>query len=147
MNAFLLKWKDLGYYTCSPRQFSSAGVDKGKDYNSDHCNPILAKQALVAPPSRPLIQPPVLLPQSQTLVTDPLGNYHPHSNHQQMKLLACVISGDSSKTEEFRTGLLRSFSNRGALPQTNPTNPRGIPGHVGVYRGQPIPLTHLQTTY
>ena len=125
----------------------SVQVDKGEDYNNDHCNPFW--------PSRPwwplllesLIQPPVLLPQSRTLVTDPLGNYHPHSNHQQMKLLACVISGDSSKTEEFRTGLLRSFSNRGALPQRNPTNPRGTPGHVGVYRGQPIPLTHLQTTY
>ena len=57
VNAFVLRWQDLGYYTCSlldSNRPDSVQTDQGECLLSNSNSSILAKQALVAPsPSIP----------------------------------------------------------------------------------------------
>lgn len=151
VNAYVLDWRNLG----EPYMFPPP-ILIGRTLTKLHREKI-ASAILISPfwPTRPwwplllesLTQIPLLLPQSRSLLTNPTGDPHPLSNLQQIRLLACPISGNSSKAEAFRTNLSRLFSNLGAHPPKNPTNLGGMPGHVGVCRGQLIPWSHLPTIY
>ena len=140
VNAFVLDWRNLGELYMFPPP-----ILIGRTLTKLHREKI-DSAILISPfwPTRPwwpqllesLTQTPWLLHQSRSFLTNPTGDSHPLSNLQQMRLLACVISGNSLKAEAFRTGLSKLSSSLGAHPPRNPIDQGGIPGHVGACRGR-----------
>lgn len=59
------------------------------------------------------VEPPILLPTNESLLTDPRGNPHPMILQGHLQLVAWSVSGIPYKVEAFRTKLSRFCAPRG----------------------------------
>ena len=87
-----------------------------------------------------LIDLPVLLPWSVSLLWDPFGQPHPLLQSHSLPLAGWKVSGKSSLRTEFLHWLQNSYRQRGARERTTHTNLHGCSGEAGVLRGIPIPF-------
>jgi hypothetical protein len=91
-----------------------------------------------------LMDKPLILPQSNSLLTQPHnGDLHPL--RYQLRLTACKVSGKASNIEEFQMTLLPSSSSHGLLVPRNNTNRTNPSGTDIVLNGRLIPTIHLWT--
>ena len=136
----------LYMFPLDSNQPDSVQTDQGECLLSNSNSSILPSMPWWPLLLQSLVQIPIFLLHSQTLLINPLGDRHPLAKHQQMNLLACVISGDCSKTETLRRVLSRSSSALGVSQRGSRTSLHGTLGHAGAYRSQLIPWTRLRIT-
>ena len=84
-----------------------------------------------------LVAPPILLPQTRSLLTKPVSREsHPMSN--KMFLLCCRLSGTPSLTKDYRDTLSISFSTHGGVRPTSSTEVLSHGGWTTVCHGRKI---------
>ena len=115
-DAFLCNWNTENFYAFPPFSLISRVLQKIENENSEG---ILIVPAFTTQPWFPrllrlLIKPPVKLPNSRDSL------YFPFRRKEQpqlpnMKLMACLVSGDSMKTKAFQDRLQIFWSTSGEL--------------------------------
>ena len=90
-----------------------------------------------------LIDYPRLLPQNQTLLTNPKGESHPLINQNSLQLVTWRVSGRDSTVRIFQKRLSTFCAEPGEKERRKATLQPGIIGQVGVIEGKLIPLLHL----
>ena len=91
-----------------------------------------------------LVQPPTLLLQIPSLLTNRNGESHPQILSKRIQMLAYLISGNSSKREEFQLDLQKLSSDRGGSQHSKHIVHVGEYGYAGALRGIKIPWTLLE---
>ena len=86
---------------------------------------------------------PILLPQIQTLLTNPMGEFHPLVSQNSLQLAAWKVSGREQIVKTFQKRLLTFCVQPGGKEQRKATQQPGIVGQVGVLNGKSIPLLQL----
>ena len=85
-------------------------------------------------------QPPLLLPNTNTLLKNPSGRQHPLLRESSLQLVAWLVSGIDWYSREFRRKLKSSFSALEAREQSRITNQPGRSGVASAVEGVWIPL-------
>ena len=81
----------------------------------------------------------ILLPQNQTLLTNPKEEFHPLISQNSLQLVAWKVLGKIEAVNMFQKRLLTS-AQHGEKEQKRVTQQPGIIGQVGVVDGKLIPL-------
>ena len=144
VNALYMNWHNYSFYAFPP--FSLIGTCLQK-IQQDR-----ATGVVIVPlwPTQPrftfllylLTDNPRILPCSKTLLTKSHnGTLHPLRN--QLRLMACKLSGERSNREAFQAKLLISSSNLGLLEPRNNINHISRSGLNLVMEGRAIHMIHL----
>ncbi len=94
-----------------------------------------------------LIEQPLVLPRSQSLLKDPFNQVHPLLEKGQLELAAWKVSRNSTLREEFQRGLQISCWQDGAKAQTPHISQAGVNGVAGVLRGNLIPFQQMSNSF
>ena len=92
---------------------------------------------------RMIIAIPLVLPRHQDLLSLSHSPQTLHPLRKKLTMLACLLSGSLSRTEEFRRKLLSSSWPPGGMGQRNNTVPTSQNGKTFVIKGKLIPFNHL----
>ena len=114
VNAFHQTWVNHKFYAFPPFSIISQVLQKIQE----------CSEGLVLVPKWPtqtwwsaamqmLVQPPVMLPKSETTLFLPSNPQERHPLHQSMSLVLCHLSGDTLKAEAFRKQLQKSWRHHG----------------------------------
>ena len=144
VDAFYLDWAPYLFYAFPPFSVLATCLQKISWEQ--------ATRVLIVPvwPTQPwftvlmnlLVDKPLILPQSETLLTQPHnGDLHPLQH--QLRLMACKVSGEASSREAFQTKLLPSPSAHGLLARGSNTNLILKSGSNFVLNGKAIPMILL----
>ena len=145
VDALMTPWTNLQGYAFPPFCLLGRCLQK---IASEQATIILIAPVWVHQPWYPavldaLVEIPVLLPLSDSLLLDPFNQPHPLVLSHALKLAAWMVSGKDSLRQEFRNRLLASSLQAGARVSTLHTNLPGPDGSAGVSRGVWIPFQHL----
>ena len=147
-DALLMDWKTLKGYAFPPFCLIGKCIQK---IRVEECTIILVvpwwhSQAWFPALMENLVEPPLLLPRRRDLLKDPLNQSHPLVEQGHLKLVACTVSGDIKKQQEFQGKLQTSCWQVGAKGQTPLTNLDGQSGPFGVVNGKRI-LFHPESNH
>ena len=123
INAFLMNWQHHYFYAFPPFSLISTCLQK---IEQDQASGVLLVPVWKTQPwftilLHLLIDKPRLLPQSMALLVQPHSNaLHPLRN--QMRLMACKVSGKESSREGFQEKLQKSFCAPGLTAHTSNMN-------------------------
>ena len=144
IGAFYMDWGPYLFYALPPFSMIATCLQK---ITQDKATgvlivPIWTTQPLFTGILILLMDKPLILPQSNSLLTQPHnGDLHPLRH--QLRLMACKVSGKASNIEEFQMTLLPSYSSHGLLVHRYNTN-RTLPsGTDFVLNGRLTPTIHL----
>ena len=149
VNALSIPWPKQGAYAFPPFGLISESLQKVR---TEQCTVVLIAPVWKTQPwYSNLLQmsckSPLLLPNSQNLLTDYLKNSHPLLKTNKLTLAAWTVSGDCSKVRGFQQELLKSsFNNK--EPQLNALmTVHGGNGLSGIVKGIPIHFHRLSHKY
>ena len=91
---------------------------------------------------RLLVAPPLMITHRETLLTLP-GRQKLHPLRKKPNLLACLLCGDSTRTEAFLREQPTLFSNPGANHHRNSMTHTSENGFSSVLKGKQIPFVQL----
>jgi len=144
VDAFSLNWNTLKFYAFPPFCLIPRCLQK-----------IMIDQAtglMVVPywPTQPwfskltqlLVDRPVILPKSKTLLSQP-GTDDSHPMNSKLCLFCCRLSGNSSEREDFQKKFVMSCCNLGERPPSSSTNPAFRGGFSFVINGRWIPYERM----
>ena len=137
MDALMTSWTNLQGYAFPPFCLFGRCLQK---IASEQATVFLIAPVWVHQPWYPavldaLVEIPVLLPLSDSLLLDPFNQPHPLVLSHALKLAAWIVSGKDSLRQEFRNRLLASSLQAGAGVPTLHTNLPGPDCSPGVSRG------------
>ena len=89
-----------------------------------------------------LTREPVLLPRGKHTIRL-LHTEAAHPLHKKLQLLACVLSANCSKQEEFRVKLSKLSWHPGDNQQNSSMPPTSLDGTSSVFNASVIPFVHL----
>lgn len=147
-DALKVPWKHLGGYAFPP--FCLVGRCLSK-VRSERAVIVLIAPVWPGQPWYPMllesaIEPPILLPQMQDLLSDPFGDAHPLVGAGKLRLAAWKVSGIASEQQAFRRRLHSSYQRHGAREQIQPTSTHGPNGSAGVCQGAWIPMRAMSNS-
>lgn len=90
-----------------------------------------------------LVDTPIILPSTETMLTLPSDQQKLHPLHQKLTLMACKLSGVPSQPEEFRAKLPKLLPNLGEKVQNNNTQSTSKNGVVFAVQGVLIPTKQI----
>ena len=93
--------------------------------------------------TRLLIQQPILLPKHKSNVTLPFKHGKEHQLGKQLKLMACLLSGDPCQVRAFHQKLKQQYSTPGDLEHKNNTKSFSTNGSHLLISGMQIPFIQL----
>ena len=143
IDAFSFEWTMEGLYCFPPFSLISRVLRK---VDQDRATitlivPLWRTQVWFPLLMRMLIHFPILIKETPSLLTQPgTGENFKNAN---LKLIACAISGDTSKTVTFLKELGKLSVNRGDLTQKSPTPPSLKSGSIFVLNGISIPWRQM----
>ena len=144
VNAFSIEWSSEFYYLFPPFSLIARCVQK---INRDQSEclmilPLWPTQIWYSVILELLIDNPVILPRKRKLLSLPaVDKVHPLIN--QMTLIACRISGNRTKTEDFQKKLQASSWLLGDKVRKNSMLPIFEDGYVSVVRGKLVRFNRL----
>ena len=94
-----------------------------------------------------LIEEPVILPKTESLLTDPFNRVHPLVETGQLELAVWKVSGKSTLQKVFQNGLQISCWQDGAKGPIQHTSQPGTNGLAGVHQGRLIPFQQINSTF
>ena len=144
-DAFSVNWKHLKGYAFPPFNLIARVLDK---MMMDKTDLVLVAPIWQAQPWWPLllgmlVQQPVLLPSSSTLLIDPTDPQHIHPMFPRLHLGVFHISSNDIRQRAFRETLPNYSSQQLEIPHRKHTSPAGNAGAAGVIRGKLILFQHL----
>ena len=144
-DTFSLNWRGLKGYAFPPFNMIPKVLDK---IISDQAEVLLVAPVWQAQPWWPLllhllIQPPILLPVSPHLLTDPAEPRAIHPMFPRLHLGVFRISYNVTKQRAFQQTLPNYLSQPLDPPHIKPMNPAGNAGAAGVVREKLILFRHL----
>ena len=144
VNAFFVSWKEYYFYAFPPFSVIAACLQKIEQDQATGVLlvPVWQTQPWFTPLLHLLVENPVLFPQSRCLLTQP-HNHALHPLRNQLKLMACKLSGKASSREAFQTRLQRSSSNPGLMERKSNIDHTSNSGLTFVVNGRLIPTIHL----
>ena len=145
IDAFTLDWANYFLYAFPPFSILPQVLQK---LEIDQAQAILIAPNWLTQPwypklTRLLIQKPLLLPQHLSNVHLPFAPEQSHPLGRRLRLIACHLSGNLSRVEEFRKQLKTQSSTLGGQGPKNNTGSTWRSGSHMRIRGLWIPFTHL----
>lgn len=143
VDAFLLNWTNLRFYAFPP--FSLVLKTLGKIDREEATGilvcPLWPTQAWFPKLVKMLIAAPLILPQKVLALP-----FQPQTSHRQRNLcmMACLLSGDSSKIKAFQATLSRLCVHPGDQVQPNSIQYISRNGYLSVLNGLVIPLKSIR---
>lgn len=145
VNAFHHSWLGYQFYAFPPFCLISQVLQKIQKEKSEGLLiiPKWPTQSWWPVAMRMLMQSPILLPQTPSTLILPSNPLEKHPLHEKLVLVVCHLSGNSSKTEDFRQQLWKSWNQHGE--QAHESNMKGIwkDGDNIVINGISIPFLPL----
>ena len=144
-DAFSVNWKHLKGYAFPPFNLIARVLDK---VMMDKTDLVLVAPIWQAQPWWPLllgmmVQQPVLLPSSSTLLIDPTDPQHIHPMFPRLHLGVFHISSNDIRQRAFRETLPNYSSQQLEIPHRKHTSPAGNASAAGVIGGKLILFQHL----
>ena len=143
VDALSISWAGLYPYLFPPFTLIPACLDKisREEVSALMIAPVWPNQLWFPQLLRRLRGPPILLPHTQDIISDPEGRPHPLVMEGHLPLAAWPISGNHSVQKDYQRELLRSSGNRGGNLRSQHTQEPGICGIAGALDGA---LIHFQ---
>ncbi|CAG2244870.1 unnamed protein product [Mytilus edulis] len=145
VNAFSILWSDeVFYYLFPPFSLISRCLQKVQKDSAEVLMivPLWPTQAWYPVLLEMLIDFPKMLPRKKRLLSIP-GTEKIHPLHNQLKFLACRLSGKIWKTKAFQTRLPKSFWRLGETVRKSNTQLMSSNGSVSVVKGKLIHFNQL----
>ena len=145
VNAFHQTWVSHKFYAFPPFSIISQVLQKIQKECSEGLVlvPKWPTQTWWSVAMQMLVQPPVMLPKSETTLFRPSNLQERHPLHQSLSLVLCHLSGDTLKAEAFRQQLQQSWRHHGSQEQGSSTQATWQSGNYTVVRGILIPFVPL----
>lgn len=146
VDAFSLNWElYTNFYAFPPFSLINRVLQK---IEQDQCQgfiivPLWNTQVWFPRLLRLLVDTPLILPKSKTMLTLPSGAQKVHPLHRKLTLLACKLSGVPLQPEEFRAKLPKLSLNLGEKVQNNNTQSTSGNGAVFAVQGVSIPTRQI----
>ena len=144
IDAFYMQWQAYLFYAFPPFSVISTCLQKitKEQATGVLVVPLWRTQPWFTVVLNILVDTPLILPQSDTLLTQPhSGDVHPL--RRQLQLMAIKVSGKPSLREEFQAKLLPLSPSHGPLAPKNNISPILKSGTNFVLNGKLIPTIHL----
>lgn len=145
VDAFHISWADLQAYAFPPFCLLGRCLQKivREQATIVLIAPLWAHQPWYPALLEALVDIPLLLPLSDSLLTDPFGQVHPLMASNSLRLAAWKVSGRNSLQRGFRSRLSASSPLAGVRAPTMHTSLPGTSGNAGVLGGLSIPFQLL----
>ena len=145
IDTFTLDWTNHFLYAFPPFSILPQFLQK---LEMDHAQAILIAPNWPTQPwypklTRLLIRKPLLIPRHKSNVHLPFNPEQHHPLGSQLRLMACLLSGNPSRVEEFHKQLKTQSSTRGGQPPRNNTGSTLRSGSYLRIGRLWIPFTHL----
>lgn len=144
INAFSMCWSNMYLYLFPPFCLISRCLQKLQEDQSTALMiaPIWPTQFWWPQLLSLLVAQPIILPQHQDLLTMPhSGAHHPLKN--RLKMMACLVSSDTSKQMDYQNKLLTCSWNHGEAPQRSNMPVTSTNGPHFVLKNKLITFVHL----
>ena len=138
-----ISWEGMHPYLFPPFSLISGCLDKisREQVSAVLIAPVWPGQLWFPQLLQRLMGPPILLPHTQDIVSDPLGQAHPLVLEGHLPLAAWPVSGNPSVQMDYQRGLSRFSGGRGE----DPLNPHTLePGSCGIAGAINGALIHFQ---
>lgn len=145
IDAFTMDWTNQFLYASPPFSILPQFLQK---LEMDQAQAILIAPNWSTQPwypklTRVLIQEPLLLPKHKSNVHLPFNPGKGHLLGRQLRLMACLLSGNPSRVKKFHKQLRKQSSTLGGLGPKNSIESTSRNGHHLQINGLWIPFTHL----
>ena len=103
VDALSIEWGKLNFYAFPPFSIINRCLQKIQEEEAEGImiTPLWTTQTWYPMLLRMLIRTPILLPLQENLLTLPTKKDCRHPLHKKMRLIACLLSGNPSKTKDF----------------------------------------------
>lgn len=145
VNAFHHSWVGYQFYAFPPFCLISQVLQKIQKEDSEGLViiPRWPTQSWWPLAMRMLMQSPIILPRTTSTLFLPSNPSEKHALHEKLVLLMCHLSGNSSKTEDFRQQLQKSSKQHGEQRRESNMKDTWKNGDIIVVNGISIPLLPL----